>query len=118
MSAQKRPVRKLIRLKEYDYSTPGYYFVTICTNKRKCLFGEISDHRMELNDAVYMVAKWFAEINKKYSDVKHDEYVVMPKHFHGIIQIVVADLCVRPESQYVDAPDLHEVNDDGIGKRG
>jgi putative transposase len=54
MSAQKRPVRKLIRLKEYDYSTPGYYFVTICTNKRKCLFGEISDHRMELNDAGYM----------------------------------------------------------------
>lgn len=43
-----------------------------------------------------MVEKWFKETGKKFINVKYDEYVVMPNHFHGIIQIVGADLCVRP----------------------
>ncbi len=98
--------RKSIRLKGYDYSTPGYYFVTICTHDKRCLFGEISDKGMVLNDAGRMVEKWFREIEKKYSHIKCDEYVVMPNHFHGIIQIVGADLCVRPETPYSNEPDL------------
>jgi REP element-mobilizing transposase RayT len=72
-------------LKGYDYSTPGYYFVTICTNKRKCLFGEITGDGMILNDAGKMVDKWFKEIENKYPHVKIDEYVIMPNHFHGKI---------------------------------
>ena len=85
MDIQQKPKRKSIRLKEYDYSTPGYYFVTICTKDRKCLFGEIIEQGMMLNDAGQMVEKWFREIDNKYAYVKYYEYVVMPNHFHGIM---------------------------------
>jgi REP element-mobilizing transposase RayT len=101
-----KPRRKSIRLKEYDYSTPGYYFVTICIHDRRCLFGEISDKGMVMNDAGRMVERWFREIDNKYLYVEIDEYTVMPNHFHGIIQIVGADLCVRPETPCSSEPDL------------
>ena len=107
MDNQQYPKRKSIRLKEYDYSTPGYYFITICTKDKKCLFGEITDQGMKLNDAGRMVEKWFKEISKKYDRVICDEYVVMPNHFHGIIQIVGADLCVRPGFGNAHDLDLH-----------
>jgi REP element-mobilizing transposase RayT len=55
MNKENEPNRKSIRLKGYDYSTPGYYFVTVCTNDRRCLFGEIIDEVMMLNDAGRMV---------------------------------------------------------------
>lgn len=66
------------------------------------MFGKITDQGMELNDAGKMIEKWFKEIIKKYNHVKYDEYVVMPNHFHGIIQIVGADLCVRPDMRHAD----------------
>ncbi len=79
--------RRSIRLKGYDYSQPGAYFVTICTQNRECLFGEIRDGEMFLNDAGMMIEKWWLELNKKYPTVETDEYVVMPNHFHGIVVI-------------------------------
>ena len=96
MTNQKKPIRKSIRLKEYDYSLPGYYFVTVCTNNRKCLFGEITKQGMDLNDAGRTIEKWFKEIDKKYSCVEIYEFCVIPNHFHGILQIVGADLRVCP----------------------
>lgn len=113
------PKRKSIRLKGYDYSTPGYYFVTICTNERKCLFGEITDQGMMLNDAGKMIEKWFKEIPNKYAKVFCDAFVVMPNHFHGIIQIVGVDLRVRPETAYHNISDLENfTNNNEIQKQG
>lgn len=91
--------RHSIRLKGYDYSQAGAYFITICTQNRKCLFGEIVNAEMLLNDAGKMVEKWWYELKNKFPNMELDQYVVMPNHFHGIIQIIVgADLRVCPDN--------------------
>jgi REP element-mobilizing transposase RayT len=92
--------RRSLRLKGYDYSQAGAYFITIVTQDRACLFGEVVDGEMRLNEAGRMVEKWWAELNHKFPNVRTDEFVIMPNHFHGIIVItsnpVGADLCVCP----------------------
>ena len=90
--------RRSIRLKDYDYSQPGAYFVTICTHNRECLFGEIVNSEMELNDAGKMVEKWYFELTKKFRGIQCDKHVVMPNHFHCIIQNVGADQRVCPDN--------------------
>ena len=77
--------RRSIRLKGYDYSQAGLYFVTICCQNRDCLFGEIVDKKMILNDAGRMIEKWFLELENKFYDINLAEFVVMPNHFHCII---------------------------------
>src|SRR5438876_5847110 len=89
--------RKSIRLKNYNYSQEGAYFVTICTQNRECLFGEIKYGTMILNDAGKMIDIWWKKIFEKYSNIFLDKYVIMPNHFHGIIQIVGAIPCNRPK---------------------
>lgn len=85
--------RRSIRLKGYDYSQAGLYFITICVQNRICMFGEIVDgehmdapQQMILNDAGKMVEDWYHELENKYPDIKCHEYVVMPNHFHCIIE--------------------------------
>ena len=77
--------RRSIRLREYDYSSVGAYFVTICTQGRECLFGDVADGEMCPNDAGRMVGEWWAKLPEKFPHVEVDESVVMPDHFHGII---------------------------------
>lgn len=94
--------RRSIRLKGYDYSQAGAYFVTICTQNRIGLFGDIVADKMVLNDAGRMAEKWVRELENKFPDIKYGEYVIMPNHIHGIIQNVVgavvgADPCVCPD---------------------
>ncbi len=93
--------RRSIRLRDHDYSQVGAYFVTICVQHRECLFGDIVDDEMRLNDAGRMVERWWGELGNKFPSVEPAEYVVMPNHFHGIIVIVGADLCVRPIPEIV-----------------
>jgi putative transposase len=75
-----------IRLKGYDYSQAGLYFITICCQDRAPLFGQIIDNKMVMNDAGNMIIKWYYELENKYPDKKCHEMVVMPNHFHCIIQ--------------------------------
>ncbi|HHT9152709.1 MAG TPA: transposase [Candidatus Hypogeohydataceae bacterium YC40] len=95
--------RRSIRLKGYDYSQAGAYFVTVCTHKRECLFGKIVDGEMQLNDAGRMAGKWWCELKNKFTNIELDEYVIMPNHFHGIIIIITVgvDLCVSPMGEHV-----------------
>ena len=79
--------RKPNRLKNFDYSLSGYYYVTICTKNRQHYFGEILDNEMILNDYGKIVHKCCLEIPKHYQNVLLDEFVVMPNHIHGIIVI-------------------------------
>ena len=81
--------RRSIRLKGYDYSRSGYYFVTICAQDRKKLFGEINDAIVRLNEAGQMVEQEWNQIPKRYDNVIVDQYIIMPNHFHGILQINV-----------------------------
>ncbi|MGH7843599.1 MAG: transposase [Candidatus Binatia bacterium] len=99
--------RRSIRLKGYNYKQPGAYFVTICTQDRACLFGNVADDKMQLNDAGRMVQHWWFELNRKFPTVETDEFVVMPNHFHGIVVMSVrADLRVGPVSD--DAHAAHQ----------
>ncbi len=77
--------RRSIRLKNYEYTTPGWYFVTIVVQDRISLFGEVVDAEMHLNDAGEMVARIWSEIPEFYPGVGIDSFVVMPNHLHGII---------------------------------
>jgi hypothetical protein len=89
--------RRSIRLKGYDYAQPGAYFVTVVTQDRACLFGEIVNGKTRLNDAAGVIEHWWFELNNKFPTVETDEFVVMPNHLHGIVVIPVgADLCVGP----------------------
>jgi putative transposase len=88
--------RRSVRLHGYDYAQEGAYFVTVCIQGKACLFGEVVDGAMRLNEAGRMVEEWWNELKCKFPDREIDEYVVMPNHFHGIV-IVGADLCVRPD---------------------
>ena len=77
--------RHSIRLASYDYSTAGYYFVTVCVQGRECLLGEIVEGRVVLNAAGRMVENVWMELPQRFSSVTLDTLVVMPNHFHGII---------------------------------
>ena len=92
--------RRSIRLKGYDYAGCGAYFVTIVTQRRACLFGEIVNAETKLNDAGRVIEHWWFELNNKFRTVETDDFVIMPNHFHGIVVIPVgADLCVGPDSE-------------------
>ena len=82
------PYRKSIRLKNYDYSSNGYYFVTICTQNREKLFGEIVGATLcgRPNNPDKVIVKWLLELENKFKGVKIDEYIVMPNHIHFIIK--------------------------------
>ncbi|SEA61292.1 REP element-mobilizing transposase RayT [Desulfuromusa kysingii] len=77
--------RRSIRMVDYDYSSAGFYFVTICVQGRESLLGEIADGVITLNDAGRMVENSWLELPAKYPDMAIDEHVIMPNHFHGII---------------------------------
>jgi putative transposase len=77
-----------VRLRDCDYSTPGAYFVTVCTQGNRCLLGEITCGRMRLNEAGQMVQSVWDEIPGHYPGVETDAFVVMPNHIHGIILLI------------------------------
>ena len=84
--------RKSIRLKEYDYSQAGLYFITICCQDRICRFGAIvtdenSLAKMILNDAGIIANECWLEIPKHFPNVILHEHIVMPNHVHGIIEL-------------------------------
>jgi putative transposase len=77
--------RRSLRLKDYDYATAGAYFVTICTQHRECLFGEIVAGVMRLNDAGDLIHDVLSQLSIKYAGVEIDEFIVMPNHIHKIV---------------------------------
>ena len=87
------PKRKDIRIKEYDYSAPGAYFVTICTeNREKCLWrdcrGELcSPANIPLSDIGIIVQNEMQKLNSVYEAVRVDKYCLMPDHIHMILKI-------------------------------
>ena len=82
------PNRKSNRLQHHDYSQAGYYFVTLCTQNRKELFGAIIDSQMITNAAGGMVRKTWNELPIFYHGIQIDQFQVMPNHIHGIIVVV------------------------------
>ena len=79
--------RRSMRLREYDYCKSGWYFVTLCTHNRECLFGTISEGEVLLNDIGRIVSNCWMELANHFPYIRIDEYIVMPNHLHGIIII-------------------------------
>jgi putative transposase len=90
--------RRSIRLKAYDYSRSGPFFITICVKGRKCLLGKIEKGKIQLNNAGKMIHDWWHQLPKIYPNIELDEFVIMPNHLHGIII-----LCDNVGAALVDA---------------
>jgi len=73
------------RLDGFDYSEIGSYFVTIVTHGRKCLFGDVIDGKMILNDVGKIVRQCWKGISDHFPNASLDEFIIMPDHVHGII---------------------------------
>jgi putative transposase len=80
--------RRSIRLKGYDYTQPGAYFVTLVTHERMPLFGEIVNGEMRLNDIGRVAERCWLDIPSHFPHVALDAFVIMPNHVHGILWIV------------------------------
>ena len=93
----KLPDRKRIRLKGYDYNTPGWYFITICTrNKEKLLCNIVGTDvlggpQIIFTDAGNIISEQLALMSNFYSHAKIDKYVVMPNHIHFILHVTERD---------------------------
>ena len=79
--------RRSIRLKGYDYSRPGIYFVTLCVHERKCLFGDSIDEKICLNENGEIVQTEWLKSSEIREEIELDVYQIMPNHFHGIVMI-------------------------------
>ena len=80
--------RKTIRLKEYDCSQEGGYFITICTYNRKSALGKIENGKIRLSSIGEVAKRIWLEIPKHFENVKLDGFVILPNHLHGIIMII------------------------------
>lgn len=85
---KKYPVRKRNRLREWDYSTPHWYFITIYTQNYHELFGEIIKGKMISNEYGKIIQKRWLWLKEQYNYVNLNEFIVIPNHFHGILIIV------------------------------
>ena len=93
--------RRSLRLRGFDYSQEGAYFVTICTHDRACLFGEVVDGEMRLNDVSRVVQTVWDGLLERFPSVELDAFVVMPNHVHGIL--VVGAALAPPKRRNVGA---------------
>ena len=100
---KKYPSRKNLRLRNYDYTTNGLYFITICINKKKCLLGRIVNNKMILNEFGKLVQYYYFQIEKIYPNYYCLDCIIMPNHIHFIIQIDTIDKinCSTPLFQVI-----------------
>lgn len=104
--------RKQIRLKKYDYSDAGWYYVTVCTQNRECLFGNIINNKIILNEFGNVIQQCWENIPNYFNNVELDEFQIMPNHVHGIIIIrnnVVGARSSRPMYSRPIPPSLGQI---------
>ena len=99
--------RRSIRLKDYDYSQSGAYFIPINTYQRVPLFGQISSDIMTLNESGKIVRGEWLKTVKIRREIELDEYIIMPNHFHGIIIIACRGTACRALRQNPLTPFAH-----------
>jgi putative transposase len=86
------------RYRGYDYSSPGKYFITICTKNKIRYFGKIDNGKMILSETGQIAEKFWREIPDHFPNIKLDEFIIMPDHIHGILII--------NQDYFVQAPKL------------
>ena len=101
--------RKSIRLQGYDYSQAGLYFVTICTQNRESIFGEIKNGVMILNDFGEIIHDEWIKTEIMRNDINMGQFVIMPNHIHGIIEITRRGVLNTPH--VLHTPDILNTSD-------
>jgi len=102
------------RLKNWDYSIPGWYFVTVCTNNHETMFGHIKNKKMFLNKIGCKVNECWNEIPNHFANVKLDVFQIMPDHFHGIVVLLPPGVndCVKNITDIVETGYIPSLRDD------
>jgi putative transposase len=98
--------RRSIRLKGYDYTQPGAYFVTLLAWQRQCLFGEVAGDEVRLKDAGKVLEYYWNTLPAHFS-VEIDQWVIMPNHFHGIIWLIDDPVRAKQPGFDFSSIDLH-----------
>ncbi|MBD2199806.1 transposase [Calothrix anomala FACHB-343] len=97
--------RRSIRLKGYNYTQTGAYFITICTKGRQCLFGNVVQGEMQLNTLGYIAFNCWQTIPDHFPHIALDTFIIMPNHVHGILIIIdnsVGGLHCYPFNQNIE----------------
>ncbi len=93
--------RKAIRLAGHDYTSDGAYFATLCTQDGRCLFGDIVDDVVALNDAGKMIESVLGDLCQRFKKIDIDTHMIMPNHCHAVIISKEierrGESCIRPE---------------------
>lgn len=103
--------RRSIRLKGYDYSREGLYFITICCQNRAHYFGEIINEEMQLNEIGEIAQKCWRDIPNHFKNVLLHTFVVMPNHIHGIIEIIVTPVGANQHLPHNETANQHLPDD-------
>ena len=103
--------RHTIRMKDYDYAQVGIYFITICVKDRVCLFGFAENNQIHLNEAGEITKQCWLAIPQHFPNVLLHEFIIMPNHVHGIIEIVESNLHSDPTDIILDN-DCRNVDND------
>ena len=106
-----RHARRSIRLRGYDYAQAGAYFVTICTHNHACLFGDVAEGEMLVNEAGRIVRDEWLRTGTLRSHVRvlPQEFVVMPNHAHGIVRLSERDVSVVAPIADLAGPRRHSL---------
>lgn len=110
--------RRSIRLKDYDYSLEGAYYITICIQERLCFLGDIVDDAMVLNDAGRMIERVLMNIPVRFENVEIFDYVIMPNHIHNIVRFESKMSVGVPLVGTLDKNEKDQRHHDGIDDNG
>jgi putative transposase len=88
--------RRSLRLKGYDYSSRGAYFITICAHQRQCLFGAVINGEMQLSECGQIASNEWLRSQDIRQEINFDAWVIMPNHIHAIVLIQTSDLPQHP----------------------
>jgi len=94
------------KLNNWNYSTPGKYFITICAYKKNNFFGKIENNKIRLKEIGLVAKSNWLEITRHFDNVKLDEFVIMPNHVHGIIEII------KPWNSHVETRNCASLHND------
>lgn len=96
--------RRSIRFQGYDYSQAGSYYITICTQDRDCLFGNVMNGQMLLNEAGRIVESVWSDLPRYHEGLELDAFVIMPNHVHGIIITAATVGAIRESPRQMTIP--------------
>jgi putative transposase len=100
--------RKSIRLPDFDYSSAGYYFITICCRNRENYFSKIIDQKIILSEIGKKAYDFWLEIPAHFNHVKLDDFIIMPNHIHGILILNYSDAGTR-HGVSLQTPNNHDM---------